>query len=468
MTTLAVSSTYSYDSADASEKQQQTLDIGRLAGQCLAPSVTASIGPSRPWMVRSMSNNTVPLRGGDCIFNRRGDRATLAVAWERQGKKFGLTVAHLVNSAQPSRGEGEPIFAFNCSMPLGWMQDGTPVYKRILVGKVVSIDHDTDSLVFEIDDSIKIVPQGVTVYSIPRQLSVADGGQDVHYIEFPDHNISTVHVDVPKRSRLMGFGAAGRGVVGRCINVYSRQYDTRAKMKLVLDNLLGRHAKAYDIEGVTNRATFSRSANELKDKSDCGFLYLDEKGKPCCMQITTYLTGYGVFTSFAVGFREIMKSHAYFFDFQRCSSASSSLPAAPFARAEGTRRRYLIESTDYAVVVDGTTKPWAGVEDEYVQTVPSAVETKGMELGEQSFYNGHRPMRSDCLFENKLQKTSDVISYKWEGTHETEEYLDRITHPSYMTLVMPDVCDDDCSDNDDFHTDGTSDKDCGIPTNSTV
>lgn len=430
------------------KKQQKMLNVvGRMASQCSEPAIIDSMDPSRPSMVRSIRNGTVPLRGGDCIFNWRGDRATLSVAWAhptRGGLKYGLTVAHLVTSV-PFWELGEPIFAFNSDIPVEWTTDGQPVYKRIQIGRVVSIDHDTDSLIFQIHDCIKIDSKGVTI-SPCRNPSISNNDQDVHHIEFMDHSVSSMQTDVPRHTRLLGFGAAQRIVLGRRTTVYSRSDNVRSKMKSALEEVFQRHSRSFD---QNDNVTVATSDSELRDKSDCGLLFLDEQGKPCCMHITTQITRGGSFISFAVGFREVMKSHPSYFDFnQSPSSVLSSTPQAPEA-PEQSRYSYLIESSDYSVVIDGTTKPWS-FEDEHVRTVHTSIQTIEKRLFElSSLHNniGLPRKKHNSLFEHWPDATGDVKSVELEQKCDEEEELSDNAKFSFETLVMPNMSDD--SDDDD-------------------
>jgi hypothetical protein len=435
MTTIDLTSMVSVDSVagDGTSKKQKAVNIGRFVGQCSAPRVVESMDPSRPRMVRSVRNGTVPLRGGDCIFNWRGDRATLSVAWDQGGGKYGLTVAHLVTSV-PFWELGEPIFAFNSDMPVEWTDDDRPVYKRIKVGKAVSIDHDTDSLIFRIEDYIKIDPKGVTISPCWNPFE-SYNDQDVHHIEFIDHNTSAMLADIPKNTRLMGFGAAQRAVFGRRTTVYSRSEDTRRTMKTALDRVFRRHSRVHE---ESDKITVRRSDNELKDMSDCGLLYIDEAGKPCCMHITTQVTRGGAFLVFAVGFREIMKSHTSYFDFKQSPAVLSSTPMAPDAPEQRRRNSYLIESSDYSIVIDGATKPWS-FKDEHVRTVPTSVDDIEMGLFEpSSLAIGDQPNKFNRLFSQYSDSKSGMKSLELERVHEIDS--------SFETLVMPNLSDD--SDDD--------------------
>jgi hypothetical protein len=401
-------------------------------------------------MARSVRGSEIvpALRGGDSIFNRRGVRVTLAVAWEKpnEKKKYGLTVAHLMASVVPfGRELGEPIFAIDSDMPVGWTDEGIPVYIRIPIGRVVSIDYDTDSLIFEFDNDIQIEPMAVTVPACCKQMeSSSNSNLDVHHIEFPDHNISSMQVDVPKGTRLMGFGCSQQRVVGTCTNVYSRHDETRSKMKFVFDEVFGRHHRSCGDEREADRAISPPSGDEPKDNIHCGLLYIDQDGETCCMHSATRVTRNGVVVSFAVGLREILKSHASYFYSHQSRSVSSSAPEAPSASAQTRRRSYLMESSDYVIMIDPSTEQGT-LEDYHVQTVPMItvkVEEKG--LFEPS------PERLDSLYVVKVNEPNDIDFLESESSYDAEGDPER--QPDETSIMPSDLFDDD---DDNIRKDGT-------------
>ena len=62
--------------------------------------------------VRSLAQNTLALRGGDFCLNQFDDVATISVCFSKEGKKFGLTVAHKLIEQTGVIGEKLDINAF--------------------------------------------------------------------------------------------------------------------------------------------------------------------------------------------------------------------------------------------------------------------------------------------------------------------------------------------------------------------
>ena len=149
--------------------------------------------------VRSLNGNTSPLRGGDWLSSRKA-LVTLSVAWtEHGGKKYGLTVAHPFTDH--GFGVGSSVFAFDSDEATFTKPNGQKAHKSIKIGSIVSVDMETDSVVFDIFPHIKIEPQVVTLS--PSQVRKVD-------LPNPFENGEPF----PVGKKLIMFGAARRGMVG--------------------------------------------------------------------------------------------------------------------------------------------------------------------------------------------------------------------------------------------------------------
>ena len=80
------------------------------------------------------------LCGGDFVLNEKGEAATISFLFlGEDGKKYGLTVAHLA----PSIGMGSQLFTYHTNDSF------------IKIGRVKQFSHKTDSLIFELEPDVK-------------------------------------------------------------------------------------------------------------------------------------------------------------------------------------------------------------------------------------------------------------------------------------------------------------------------
>jgi hypothetical protein len=212
--------------------------------------------------IRSLLNhNTRHLRGGDWLVSTRS-HMTLAVAWnhEHNGKKYGLTVAHPF--ANYGRTIGDSVFAFDSDENEVQNLDGEMVHKLVNVGTIVSIDMDTDSIIFEIYSNIKIYPLAV---------ALSAGEDQVRKIVLPKPGV--IPEPLPYGKQLVMFGAARHGMIG-------------CRVKDV-DRLAGSTSTDISAELATQSYETNRNGStKLSYAGNCGALYLDEDGVAWRMHTT--------------------------------------------------------------------------------------------------------------------------------------------------------------------------------------
>jgi len=178
------------------------------------------------------------LRGGDYILNSNFEAVTLSFCFYKDGKKYGLTVAHLCRSV------GDPVYAFGSDTR---HPDGS--YDVVHLGSVVSMDAKTDSLVFEIRDNILI-----DSYCLSPEAGLQGA------LVIPDWNSLPPLED---GTTLGGFGAQRRGAVGVVIGTWKES--THRNNLPILDG---------DIMMVSESP--GAGDKQLSDSGDCGNLFLDE------------------------------------------------------------------------------------------------------------------------------------------------------------------------------------------------
>ena len=91
------------------------------------------------------------ISGGDWVLNKNGEQATIGYFFEhpdRPGKICGLTVGHLVSDKPVV---GEPLYYYT-----GEVKKQRRFKAVTSLGKVISHDQFTDSLIFEVDPTVKV------------------------------------------------------------------------------------------------------------------------------------------------------------------------------------------------------------------------------------------------------------------------------------------------------------------------
>jgi len=152
------------------------------------------------------------LCGGDWISNIGGRSVTLSFVFLKDGKYYGLTVAHIFESL------GDKVYSFikkdEVQLPEGNplvggdkenedefdpKSESLGIYE---IGKVVSLSRSTDSVVFEFLDDIELKP--------PLTVKVASG--DTRVIQLPNLESEVMGPPPPGVGKsLVGFGARRRG-----------------------------------------------------------------------------------------------------------------------------------------------------------------------------------------------------------------------------------------------------------------
>ena len=286
-----------------------------------------------PMKVRSLAGNARKLRGGDWISCGAADgQMTLAVAWKRGPKQYGLTVYHPFH--EDGRRIGSGVYAFNSDVALPFSKpSGDVVYKHkaIQIGNVVSIDAETDSLVFEIFPNIEIDP-----------FAVALSGDDnnVCYVNFPKPD--SLSPNLPDLgTKLVMYGAARRGMIGSCVEMLPNDDALRADKSTRLTT------RSFDSnDGVVNGET------KLSFGGDCGALYIDEDGAPWGMHTTIYGTKSDnkiVWTSRGALLSHIVEGHRFYF-----SPVSQSVDSQPSTTNGKSKRQSLSGSKSFDLRIEAT------------------------------------------------------------------------------------------------------------------
>jgi hypothetical protein len=231
--------------------------------------------------VRSIQGGRVPLRGGDYVLNLSGGSVTLSFCFYKNNKKYGLTVAHFC------RRVSDTVYAFNLEEP---QPNGR--YTITPIGKVVSMDNNTDSAVFEIAQLVPIEPYRLA----PR------AGLGTSMLRIPDWSSLPA---LEKGETLVGFGGQSRGAIG----VFAGQWneaETGRRLPLLDGDML-----------IVSRALGVVGQKAHTDDGDSGTLFLDKNGVP--RYFHHVLTGTEeepiVYKSAGVPFYSVLEAHpAYFAD----------------------------------------------------------------------------------------------------------------------------------------------------------
>lgn len=123
-----------------SNNQKKAFEDGDDAAS-KSPGHTNPSGNDLDKKVRSLEDSN--LRGGNFVLDLEGRATTLSFAFEKDGALYGLTAGNLADI-------GDPIFVFFLSSKTPNDFNDKESYEIMKVGKVVSKDVDTDSLIFEI------------------------------------------------------------------------------------------------------------------------------------------------------------------------------------------------------------------------------------------------------------------------------------------------------------------------------
>ena len=219
-----------------------------------------------------------PLRGGDYVLNEDGDSATLSCCFKRDQFTYGVTVGYLVKRV------GDAVYAFVSGEPLSTEdEDDSPIYETRVIGSVVSISQETDSLVFLLNGDVDALPM-----ELPPESGL--NGK----LKFPEPNPSPP--TPPLGTVLVGFAAQRRGAAGR-VNTPALE---RA----------GRFSFVNDIGIVATDTANGRSA-QLTDGGDCGALFLDLEGTPLYFHhVIRRLSASDSYESFGVPFARVMSCHS--------------------------------------------------------------------------------------------------------------------------------------------------------------
>ena len=253
-------------------------------------------GAAKGYKVYSLVNNSRKLVGGIFILNSHGNAATLGFCYETNGKKFGITVAHLADHVDDNNvvlhvGQvGEKLFVFDSDAP-----QANSEYAKVEIGTIVSIDRSTDSMIFEVRAEIHIEP---------RVVQVGKGQTATISEEAISIPLST---NVPTSSQLfttvVGFGAQRRGTTGR---VVSQIGSSEAAEPILEEDLC---IQSFDPNGQGQ----ANEQNPLTDNGDCGMLLLDIYAKPWCMcHVLFYQGSCREYTSCGVPFNKILQSEFHY------------------------------------------------------------------------------------------------------------------------------------------------------------
>lgn len=277
---------------------------------------------AKGYKVHSLDDNSRKLVGGIFILNSYGNAATLGFCYETNGKKFGITVAHLADHVDDTNvvvhhGEvGEKLFAFDSDAP-----QANGKYAQVEIGTIVSIDRPTDSLIFEVRAEIHIHPRVVQVSK----------GQSA---TIPEEAISIrPSTNVPSSSQVfttvVGFGAQRRGTTGRVVS----QIGFGEAPKPILEEDLC--IQSFDPNGQAQ----ANGQVPLTDNGDCGMIFLDIYAKPWCMHHALFYRGScREYLSCGVPFNKILESEVHY-DFLPHKDITSH-QSSPISRSSSQKENY--------------------------------------------------------------------------------------------------------------------------------
>lgn len=202
------------------------------------------------------------LCGGDWISNKDGAAVTLSFVFKKDGKYYGLTVAHIFESLcdkvysfikkdevelPVSRNEGKGTDGDEGGDEFDPKSESLGIYE---IGKVVSLSKSTDSVVFEFHEDIEVKP--------PLTVKVASGSTRV--IQLPKVESEVMGPPPPPLGKtLVGFGARRRGF--HAIVVISSTNET--------------HATATVRRGSICIASPENEEGRITYEGDCGTIFMD-------------------------------------------------------------------------------------------------------------------------------------------------------------------------------------------------
>ena len=236
--------------------------------------------------------------GGDTISNYFGDTMTLAFAWEGsgsyQGKRLGLTCAHLIEAKHfhPSQTSCHPQ-GRNIYLRTSNTKDKHGRSSKELIGEVLNHDTDTDSMIFEFHDEVKVKLNKIRVN--PRSEI--------------DIKISDVLLETSRFAEnvpVLAFGAQTQGAIGRVNDAHPRV------------NRSVRKAKINPIcHGVWSTKENERPGSKLiSNGRDCGMIYINDQGIPIGMHHGASewrQAGVKTYISWVLPLDEIIRTNSDFF-----------------------------------------------------------------------------------------------------------------------------------------------------------
>ncbi|CAB9502321.1 expressed unknown protein [Seminavis robusta] len=190
-------------SFDSTLTPQRFLDVDALQTEWSPKEERIARSQSGGMKVRSLDGNKRRLRGGDFVLNKWDAAATIGFCFKDKTtkKKYGITVAHLADHCHSQTGAvlqegrvGDKLYVFLSDEP----DDTTGEYEKAELGKIVSLERSTDSMVFEVEGNIE-VESYVLHPCLGLQTRISLG-------PFEMGGIGTT---------LVGFGAQRRGTLGR-------------------------------------------------------------------------------------------------------------------------------------------------------------------------------------------------------------------------------------------------------------
>jgi len=137
---LAMKGNNSSKTPSREQGSSNIIDINSLSQQLSPEERRVECSKEGKLKVRSIQGGHVALRGGDFIANGFGEAATMSFCFYKNEKKYGLTVGHLFQRV------ADVIYTFSSDTP----DPDSGKYLISQIGHVVSLDANTDSLVFEI------------------------------------------------------------------------------------------------------------------------------------------------------------------------------------------------------------------------------------------------------------------------------------------------------------------------------
>lgn len=219
------------------------------------------------------------LCGGDFVLNEKGEAATISFLFlGEDGKKYGLTVAHLA----PSIAMGSQLFTYHTNDSF------------IKIGRVKQFAHQTDSLIFELEPDIKA---------------------DFYKIRLADN--TKYEIDLSTSVRAMKTLVAGKtsGGLALLVGRGAQRRGTDGQYSSTWNYPPTPHVLTGDI-GMNSIGTDDDGMKELTHEGDCGMIIMDKNGDALCMHHAggeAEVDGNIVYESFSVPLCRIMKVHAAYF-----------------------------------------------------------------------------------------------------------------------------------------------------------